>query len=169
MRHITTLNSYRPLQASLGRILVLALVSLAGCSSQPIVAISKPSPTAQAEVVVFRESSFIAGAVSLAVGTGNVAFASISNSEYVSANLPAGEQDIFVQARTADPTRVHLILQRDSRVCLRTSSSPSTLAKVVIPITLIATGYHFYLDEVPCPSAEEFSKYKQVAVSYSAS
>ena len=146
--------------------LLFSLALLVGCSSQPIVAIRKPSPTAQAEVVVFRESSFIAGGVSLAVGTGTTAFASISNSEYVSANLPAGKQDIFVQARTADPTRIPLTLQNGSRVCLRTSSSPSTLAKVAIPITLIFTGYHFYLDEVPCPSTDELSKYKQVPVNY---
>lgn len=118
--------------------------------------------------MVYRESSFIAGGVSLTVGAGTKAFASISNSEYVSANLSAGEQDIFVQARTADPTRLHLKLQPGSRVCLRTSSSPSTLAKVAIPIALIATGYHFYLDEIPCLSVEELAKYKQVFVSYEA-
>lgn len=147
-------------------LLVTALASLAGCASQPLTAIRKPSPTAQAEVVVFRESSFIAGGVSLTVGTGSSAFASISNSEYVSVNLPTGEQDIFVQARTADPTRVRLALQAASRVCLRTSASPSTLAKVLVPVTLMASGYHFYLDAVPCPSAEELAKYKRVLVTY---
>jgi hypothetical protein len=145
---------------------VLVLTLLAGCASLPLTTISKPSPTAQAEVVIFRESSFIAGAVSLAVGNGTSAFAYIANSEYVSVNLPTGEQDIFVQARTADPTRVRLILQPASRVCLRTSASPSTLAKVLVPVTLMATGYHFYLDEVTCPSAEELAKYKQVFITY---
>ena len=147
-------------------IVVSALLSLAGCSSLPIVAISKPSPTAQAEVVIYRESSLIAGFVSLTVGSGNIAFANISNSEYVTANLPAAEQDIFVQARMAAPTIVHLSLQPGSRVCLRTSSSSSTLYKVLVPATLIATGYHFYLNEVPCPSPEELSKYTQVPVNY---
>lgn len=149
------------------RILTLSfLTSLVGCSSLPIVAISKPSPLAQGEVLIFRESSFIAGGVSLVVGTGTKAFASIDNSEYVTANLSAGEQDIFVQARTADPTRLRLTLRNGSRICLRTSSSPSTLAKVAIPITLMITGYHFYLDEVSCPSTEVLSKYKQVPVTY---
>lgn len=147
-------------------LLATALTLLSGCASQPIVAIPKPSPDAQAEVTVFRESSFIAGGVSLAVGAGTVAFASIGNSEFVTAFLPVGEQEIFVQARTAEPTKVRLTLRHGSRTCLRTSSSPSTLAKVVIPITLIASGYHFYLDEVPCPTSEEFSKYKQIPVSY---
>ncbi len=146
-------------------ILAATLVSLAGCSL-PVVAIAKPSPTAQAEVIVFRESSFIAAGVSLTVGAGNVAFARISNSEYVSANLPAGEQDIFVQARSAEPTIVHLSLKHGSRVCLRTTSSSDTVAKVFVPITLMATGYHFDLDEVPCPSADGFAKYTQVPVNY---
>lgn len=147
-------------------VLVLALATLPGCASLPIVAIPRPPQVSQAQVVVFRESSFIAGGVSLSVGTGNKAFAAISNTEYVEVNLPAGEQDIFVQARTAEPTRVRLTLQRGTRVCLRTSSSKDTLAKVVIPITLIATGYHFYLDVVPCLSAAEMSRYKKVHVTY---
>lgn len=146
--------------------LIIAFASLAGCASYPFTAIPMPSPTAQAEVVVFRESSFIAGGVSLTVGTGSSAFANISNSEYVSVNLPTGEQDIFVQARIANPTRVRLTLQPASRVCLRTIASPSTLAKVLVPVILMTTGYHFYLDEVPCPSAEELAKYKQVTVIY---
>lgn len=147
-------------------LLILALTSLAGCASQPLTAVPKPPSDAQAEVVVFRESSFIAGAVSLAVGTGTSAFATIANSEYVSVSLPTGDQDIFVRARTADPTRIHLTLQPASRVCLRTSASPSTAAKVLVPVSLMASGYHFYLDEVPCPSAEEFAKYKRVFVTY---
>jgi len=141
---------------------------LVGCASQPVVAIPKPSPSARAEVLVFRESSFIAGGVSLAVGTNGAAFASLSNSDYVVADMSPGEQEIFVQARTAEPTRVKVKLQHGSRTCLRTSASPSTVAKVAVPIALIATGYHFYLDEVPCPSPAELAKYKLLSVSYAA-
>lgn len=142
------------------------VTSLAGCASQPIVAIPKPPPSARAEVVVFRESSLIAGGVSLAVGANGSAFAALSNSDYVVADMAPGEREIFVQARSAEPTRVQVKLQHGSRVCLRTSASPSTVAKVAVPIVLIATGYHFYLDEVPCPSAEELAKYKLIPVSY---
>lgn len=158
---------FAPMKTLNAFLLFLVLTSLAGCASRPITAIPKPSPSAQAEVVVFREYSFIAGAVSLTVGTGALAFATISNTEYVSVSLPTGEQDIFVQARTADPTRLRLTLQPSSRICLRTSASPSTLAKVLVPVTLMASGYHFYLDEVTCPTAEELAKYKQVLVTYS--
>ena len=150
-------------------LLAAALALLTGCASQPLVAIPRPAATAQAEVLIFRESAFIAGGVSLAVGTGASAFAFISNSEYVSALLPVGEHEVFVQARAAEPTKVRLTLLHGSRTCLRTSSSSSTVAKVAVPILLIATGYHFFLDEVPCPSAEELVKYKQVSVNYAPS
>lgn len=148
--------------------IALVAASLVACASQPIVAIPKPSPSAQGEILVFRESSFIAGGVSLAVGTDGAAFASLSNSEYAIANLSSGEREIFVQARTAEPTRLQFKLQHGSRICLRTSASPGTFAKAAVPIALIATGYHFYLDKVPCPSAEELAKYKSVPVTYAA-
>jgi len=148
--------------------LAVAASFLAGCASRPIVAIPKPPAGSSAEFIVYRESSFIAGGVGLAVGTGKSAFAVLSNLEYVSIQLPAGAQDIFVQARTADPTRVALDLKAGSRVCLRTSSSPSAIAKAAMPIALITSGYHFYLDVVPCPSVEDLGKYKQVPVAYAA-
>jgi H+/gluconate symporter-like permease len=146
--------------------LIISLASLAGCASYSYTAIPMPPPTDQAEVVVFREPSFIAAGVSLTVGTGSSAFAYIWNSEYVSVNLPTGEQEIFVQASIANPTRVRLTLQPESRICLRTVASPSTLAKVLVPVILMATGYGFFLDEVPCPSAEDLAKFKQVTVNY---
>jgi hypothetical protein len=80
--------------------------------------------------------------------------------------FPAGEQEIFVQARSAEPTKVRITVEKSSPVCLRTSANPNTYAKVVIPVTLILTGYHFYLDQVPCPSPEELAKYKDVSVTY---
>lgn len=144
----------------------LALALLAGCASVPVVPLPRPADSARSEVLIYRESSFIASGVGLTVGTGAQAFAVLANSEYVQVSLPAGTQDIYVQARTAKPTRVALNLSHGARACLRTSASPSTAAKVLVPITLIATGYHFYLDEVPCPSADMLAKYKVVPVSY---
>lgn len=144
----------------------ILLPVLSGCASQPIAPVARPSADNQGEVVIYRESSFIAGMVGLAVGADSNAFAAIENSEYVRVLLPPGQHEIFVRARTAEPTWLKISLSRDGRVCLRTSASPGTLAKIVIPVTLIATGYHFYLDEVPCPGNAELEKYKLVPVNY---
>jgi|GEM_PF-1683416 len=144
----------------------IAAALLAGCASQPVVPIAKPSPSARAELLIFRDASFIAGGVSLAVGTGASAFASLSNGDYVIAAFPPGDREVFVQARTAQPTRLQVKLQHGARVCLRTSASPSTLAKAAVPVALIATGYHFYLDEVPCPTTEGLAKYQLIPVTY---
>jgi len=139
---------------------------LAACTTAPVVPLPRPSPEAKGEVVVYREAAFAAGGVALSIGSGSSAFALLANSEKVRAAFPVGKHEIYVQAGSAEPTKVRVTVQKGSVSCLRTSSSPSTYAKVVVPIVLIATGYHFYLDEVPCPPEGELSKYKDVPVSY---
>ncbi len=147
-------------------IIVAAVSVLAGCASAPITPLARPSADLQGEVIIFREYAFAAGGVGVAVGTDKAAFAIISNDEKVRALLPVGSQELYVQARSAEPTKLHVNVQKASPVCLRTSANPNTYAKVVIPLTLIVTGYHFYLDKVPCPSSEELAKYKDVPVTY---
>jgi hypothetical protein len=146
--------------------LAIILLFLAGCASNLTFPLTKPSQSQQGDVIVFRESAFAAGGVTLTVGANGKAFANLGNSDKVLALLPAGDHEIFVQARSAEPTRVTISLTAGSLVCLRTSSSPSTYAKVIIPITLIVTGYHFYLDQVPCPPDAELAKYTNVTVTY---
>lgn len=148
-------------------ILVIATYALiSGCASNPTFPLTRPATQQQADITVFRESALIAGGVTLTVGADGKAFANIANGEKVKALLPAGEREIYVQARSGDPTKVKVNLAAGSSICLRTSSSPSTLTKVIIPITLMITGYHFYLDEVPCPAAAELDKYSNIAVTY---
>ena len=150
------------------RILFLfsALAALAGCSSMPTSPVSRPAPGTEGEVLVFRASSFIAGGVTLTVGADKDAFAHLSNGEQARVLLPAGTQEIFVRASSAEPTRLRVNVPKAGRVCLRASADLGTAAKVIVPIALMASGYHFYLDEVACPSAEELSKYKLVPVAY---
>ena len=147
-------------------ILITGVCLLVGCASAPVTPLSRTSADSQGEVIIYREYAFAAGGVGLAVGTKNAVFANINNDEKVRALLPVGAQELFVQARSAEPTKLTVNVQKSSPVCLRTSASPNTYAKVAIPITLIVTGYHFYLDEVPCPSSEVLGKYKDVVVTY---
>ena len=149
------------------RVTVLFVASLlTACASAPTFPLAKPSAQEQAEIVVYRESSFIAGGVSLTIGVNGKAIANVSNSDRIRVLLPAGEHEVFVQARSATPTKVKVQLERGAFVCMRTSSSASTLAKVAVPITLIVTGYYFYLDEVACPPKADLDKYKEVPIAY---
>jgi hypothetical protein len=145
---------------------VFSVVLLSGCASNPIFPLARPVPAEQAEVIVYRESSFIAGAVAVTVGVDGKAFANVANGDNVRVLLPIGDREIYVQARNATPSKVKLRLAPAATVCLRTSSSAGTVAKVVVPITLIITGYHFYLDEVPCPEQAQLDKYKDTPVAY---
>lgn len=163
-----TIHLPLPSMNSICRVAAIAatFVALAGCASAPVSPLTRPGTESQGEVIVFREYAFAAGGVGLAVGANNSAFASIGNDEKVRAAFPLGSQEFFVQARSAEPTKLLVNVQKESPVCLRTSASPSTYAKVAVPIALIATGYHFYLDEVPCPAKEELAKYRDVPVTY---
>lgn len=146
--------------------LIATGLCMAGCASNPVFPLAKPSKELQAELVVFRESAFAAGGVAATVGVNGKAFVNLSNDEKAQVLLLPGEHEIYVQARSAEATRLRVSLTKGETLCLRTSASPSTYAKVVIPITLIATGYHFYLDKVPCPSDDVIAKYKKIAVTY---
>lgn len=146
--------------------ILLLAATLVGCASAPVLPLSRPLPETSGEVLIYRESAFAAGGVGLAVGSSGNAFAVLGNAEKVRALLPAGEQEIFVRARSAEPSKQRVKVGAGTTVCLRTSSSPSTYAKVLAPISLIVTGYHFYLDEVPCPIESELVKYKNVLVTY---
>jgi len=146
--------------------LLVTAVALVGCASTPVSPLVRPSPEMQGEVIVFRESAFAAGGVSLKVGVGASVFANLKNTEKVRAMFPTGEHEFFVQARNANPTKVRVTVERMAPVCLRTSANPSTYGKAAVPIVLIATGYHFYLDQVPCPPQDELAKYKDFSVTY---
>jgi hypothetical protein len=141
---------------------------LAACASAPIKPLPVPDGGNFGEVVVFREWAFAAGGVSLAVGVKDAAFVTLSNSEKVTARMAPGDHEFFVQARSAEPTKVQVVVRTGAVTCLRTSSSPSTYAKVAVPVVLMVTGYHFYLDQVPCPGRDELAKYKNVAPPYEA-
>ena len=144
----------------------LVVLIPAGCSSLPVVPLSGPDVANRAEVLIYRVYAFNAGGVSLAVGTGAEAFANLNNSEYVSAFVSPGTRTFFVQARSADPTTLTLELKPGERACLKTEADPRNLGKVLLPPLLIASGYGFTLEQVPCPSDSELAKYKHVNVEY---
>ena len=144
----------------------LVVLFATGCSSLPVVPLPTPDVANRAEVVIYRVYAFNAGGVSLTVGTGGQAFASLDNREYVAAFVPSGGRPFFVQARSADPTTLTLELKPGDRACLKTEADPGNLGKALLPPLLIASGYRFTLEQVPCPSEGEFAKYRRVNVEY---
>jgi hypothetical protein len=147
-------------------LVIVVAAALSGCTSMPLTPLQRPSMEGSGEVVIYRESAFVAGGISLTVGANANAFAYLSNGEQVLVSLPTGDQEIFVRAKTSNPTRVRIVVKRGERICLRTSSNPNTIAKVIVPIVLMITGYDFYLDVVPCMPPDELAKYKLVPVTY---
>jgi hypothetical protein len=115
---------------------------------------------------VYRESAFIAGGVALTVGAGGRAFANLGNSDKVRVQLTAGQHEIYVQARSAESTKILVNIKRGETICLVTSVSSNTYARIIVPNSLTATGYQFSLHRAPCPGKEELAKYKDTPVTY---
>ena len=143
-----------------------AALLLTSCASTPIAPLPRPAADTQGEVIIFREYAFAAGGMGLKVGADDKVFAMLDNNEKVRASFPTGSHEYFVQARSAEATRLRIDIRKGATVCLRTSASSDTYLKVVVPVTLMLTGYHFYLSQIPCPPPEELAKYKDVEVSY---
>ena len=145
---------------------IFIAASLAACASNPTFPLSRPSSQQQAEVLIYRESSIIAAGVTLTVGVNGRAVANMSNNEKVRALLPAGAHEIYVQARSAAPTKINVKLEPGTSACFRAIASTSTLAKGLVPIVLMASGYEFNLGQVACPEKAYLDKYKEQPVSY---
>lgn len=149
------------------RLALLLMPFLFGCTaSLPTNPLPATDLNNRAEVLIFRVYAFNAGGVSLTVGMGNEAFVTLENSEYVIAEVAPGDADFFVQALSADPTKVRISSRAGARVCLKTEADPENLAKVLLPPLLMATGYRFTLADVACPNETELLKYKKVNATY---
>ena len=142
--------------------------ALTGCASAPIVNPPLPDAANRAEVLVLRERAFNAGGVGLAFGVEARAHVTLGNGDYTSLFVAPGTHRFFVQARSAEPGVVSLTLKPGEKRCLRTSPDVGNLARTALPIAMMATGYLFGVEERPCPTPEELSKYSRVEVEYAA-
>lgn len=148
------------------RLSLLLTVVLGGCASAPVTRLKLPEPSNRAEIVAIRESSFNAGGVSASFGADGETYVGLSNSEYASIFIGPGTYNFFVRARTADPTILNLVVKVGERRCLKTGADSTNLAKVLVPVWLMSSGYRFVLEEVKCPTDVELAKYTRVSVGY---
>lgn len=154
--------------------LAMVCVALSGCMSMPVESLKKPAPEKAAELLITRSPSFFAGGVTAAVGTQYKAFVHLDNREYAIIQLPAGDHEIFVRARTAAPISLDVTLKAGQRTCMRiraddadTASKTIGLLARIRPGSLLTEGYFFIPYLIDCPEDEKFfSAYKQVKIQY---
>jgi len=160
------------MKRNLRRLFSLLVVSqlLASCSSMPLFPLPRTEAGQGAQVLVYRSPAFAAGGVSLTVGVDGKAFAHLSQSEYVIADLAPGERSLFVRARTGIPTTYPLSLVRGQRACLEASPEGRDIFAQAFSggAVLRSEGYAFYIVPITCPTADRLGQLTRVSVSYSA-
>ncbi|MEJ6006173.1 hypothetical protein WG899_11485 [Paucibacter sp. AS339] len=158
---------------NLSRLFVLSVACLlmTSCSSMPLFPLPQTEDGQRAQVLVYRSPAFAAGGVSLTVGVDGKAFAYLSQSEYVIADLAPGERSLFVRARTGVPTTYPLSLVRGQRACLKATPESEDIFHQAFSggAVLRSEGYAFYIVPITCPTADRLGQLTRVSVSYAAS
>lgn len=145
----------------------MVCVALSGCMSMPVESLKKPAPEKAAELLIFRTSSFFAGGVTAAIGIKNTAFVHLDNKEYAVVQLPEGDHEIFVRARSAQPNVIPTKLQAGQKTCMRIrADAADTISNMRIPSGLLRNGYSFIPFIIECPDETVLKSYKLIPVNY---
>ncbi len=146
--------------------LLLALL-LAACTPARLTRPKMPSDAERAEVLIYRESSILAGLSSLIFGANQQDYLVLRNGTYAQLFLSPGTYEFFVRSEGADqPARLPMTLGANSRTCLKGYANPSNVAKSLFFWPAYYLGSTFLLEATACPSSETLATYSRVDVQY---
>lgn len=151
--------------------LPIVLAFVVGCTPIQITPIEAPELTNRAEIVIHRESQFVASAVNMIFGANGNDYVKLSGGKYASIYLKPDSYEFFVRSDQADtPYVLNLELAANEVVCLRSfvSSSAAGVAILAGPIGyLVARKYStFNVEKSECLSDDELDKLKIRTVNY---
>ena len=114
-----------------------------------------------ADLLVYRESAFQAGAVSLYIGKNDEYFLELANDEYGQVKIDAGKYVIQAKASGSPSSEIAIELKTNQTICLASKPNPEMLGAIAIPLVanMVPT---FVLEQVTCPSEEVLNKFKRV-------
>lgn len=148
--------------------IVATCIILSGCAPAHLTTLKKPPDSAKAEVLVYREAAFNAGAGSMIVGTNDQDIVELYGDRYATIQLPAGEHTFFARAIGGDqPFKLTVSLKPNELTCIKGIPNPANLAKALVPIAFYL-GNTFLLEPTSCPSKKELAKFELVPVKYEA-
>jgi len=132
----------------------LAVIAV-GCSPMRAMKLETPPATERADVLVYRESAFNAGGITMVFGADKADLLELGNNTYVEIPLRAGEHELFVRSTQADqPFALKTSLAPADRKCFRGYPNPSNIGKAILLPMAYLMGNTFLLEEVACPAPE---------------
>lgn len=152
-------------------IALAVLFLVAACTPLKITALQATDINNRSEVLIVRESAFTASAVNMIFGANGNDYVALANGRYSSLFLKPGSYEFFVRSDQADaPYLLNLNMPLNAVTCLRAFVNPSSASVAILggPIGYLATrgSSTFKMEKTDCPSQEELSERKAVAVEY---
>jgi len=147
------------------QISLLAGIALSGCTSlSNNVNLVTKSSSETAILLVYRQSAFQAGAVSLYVGKSGEYFIELRNNQYAEVNIDAGAYIIQAKASGAPASEIAIKLSSNEKVYLASEHNPEMLGAIAIPIiaNMVPT---FILKKVECPNKNQLAGYSEAKTS----
>ena len=143
-------------------LLLLIIGSVAGCTTihknvQHVTNTNKPV----SELLVYRESGFMAGAVDAMFGENNKYFMELANGEFARFKIDSGEHTFQVDVDGAPEFELKVALTPDSMTCIKVESNPDLGGAALIPLLANLTP-NFIMSEVKCPTIEYLKDYQLV-------
>ncbi len=145
-------------------VIFLALLLLSGCTtvSKNVKLVTENSNEA-AVLLVYRESAFQAGAVSLYIGKNDEYFLELANDEFGLVKIDAGKYFIQAKASGSPSSEIEVDLVANQTTCLASIPNPEMLGATIIPLVanMVPT---FVLEKVTCPSEEALKNLSRVGL-----
>jgi hypothetical protein len=132
------------------KIMLIPLLALSGCASVATDAVLTHEGSPQGELLVYRESAFLAGGVGLYVGESDKYFFVLDNSEYAKVKIDAGEYVFQAKAHASPASELRVTVKPDQLTCLKGKPNSAVAAAMMIPI-VGNTVSSFVLEQVECP------------------
>lgn len=144
-------------------IIAVLMILVAGCAS-----ISKEEKWSKknenmADLLVFRDPGSHSVALSAYFGSAENYVVGLSEKQYTTFSLPAGEQVFQAKAQGSASSSLTLLLEKDKKTCVRLIADPAQWAAMAVPI-LAAVVPAFKIESVECPSGSLLASYKRVSV-----
>ncbi|RUO18512.1 hypothetical protein CWE08_11385 [Aliidiomarina iranensis] len=145
-------------------IVFLPLIVFTGCTSISTDAqLVTNTNKGTASILVYRESAFQAGGVSLFVGKDDEYFMELRNNQYAQVEIDAGKHLIQAKASGSPPSSIDIELEENKTVCLAGKPNPEMAGAMLIPFVanMVPT---FTLEKVSCPSAEKLEELTRISL-----
>lgn len=156
------IGRYKPMEKSVKYFPLLFIsIGVSGCTTihKDIKHVTNSVPTS--ELLVYRESGFMAGAVDALFGKNNMYFIELSNGEFGRFKIDSGKHTFQVDVDGAPEFELEITLLADSKACVKIESNPKLAGASLIPLVANLTP-NFIMSEVPCSAISNLGEYKLV-------